>query len=146
MGDRQVQDFSNHARLVPLYHYVLSLLVLVNLLWAGWGVFQGADLGAVVNLLLAISILLIFYYLRAFPLAVQDRLIRLEERLRLREVLPPELHDRIHEIRPGQLIALRFAADAELTGLVQRVLDGELVSRQSIKKQIGDWRADDYRC
>ena len=140
------QNLGNHRRYVPLYHYLLALLVLINLFWAGRNLYDTPDLPGVFNLLLAIAIVLIFYYARAFPLAVQDRLIRLEERLRLRDVLPAELHGRIQEISADQLIGMRFASDAELPDLTRKMLAGNLGGREEVKKKIREWRADDCRC
>lgn len=140
------QNFKNHARFVPLYHFVLALLVLVFLGLSIWNLVRSPGLPATMGLVLAVILLLVFYYARAFPLAVQDRLIRLEMRLRLREALPGDLQGRIDELTPDQLIGLRFAGDAELPALVGRVLDGELTGRTEIKKAVTDWQADHYRC
>lgn len=138
------QSFENHARYVPLYHFVLSLMILVYLGHAIWSLVKGT--GGAMSVLLGVILVLLFYYTRGFPLAVQDRLIRLEMRLRLREVLPETLHGRILDITPDQLIGLRFASDAELPELVGRVLDGSLAKRREIKQAIRDWQADEYRC
>lgn len=146
MARLEPQNFANHARYVPLYHFVLSLLLLVNLACAGWRLFRDGSLDAVVALLTALALVLLFYYARAFALRVQDRLIRLEERLRLAAVLPGEVRGRIDELTPDQLIGLRFAADDELAELVPRVLDGSLVGRSAIKKSIRSWRPDHFRC
>jgi hypothetical protein len=80
-----------------------------------------------------------------FPLRVQDRVIRLEMSLRLASVLPPDLRARASVLRPGQLVALRFASDAELPGLVRQVLDENLTDRREIKKRIREWQADHLR-
>jgi hypothetical protein len=145
MADTKPQNFSNHRRFVPLYHFVLSLILLINLVWTGWGFFKSPSGGALVGLVLAVGLLLLFYYARGFALAVQDRLIRLEERLRMQEVLPDDLKGRIMELSPGHLIGLRFAPDEELPGLVREVLDGKLEGREAIKKKVKSWRADHYR-
>jgi hypothetical protein len=94
--------------------------------------------------LLGIALLGLFFYARSFPLRAQDRVIRLEERLRLREVLSAPLRERIGELTEGQLIALRFAPDAELPALVEQALEGRLV-REEIKKRIHNWRPDTFR-
>ncbi len=140
------QTFKNHARFVPLYHYVLALMILVFLGHAIWRLIGNPNVRSAMGVLLGLILVLLFYYLRAFPLAVQDRLIRLEMRLRLREVLPSELQGRIAELAPDHLIGLRFASDEELPGLVAKVLDGSLAGRQEIKKAIRSWVADDCRC
>ena len=82
---------------------------------------------------------------RMFALSVQDRVIRLEERLRYERLLPPDLQARILEFEPGQLVALRFASDAELPGLARKVLDEKLSDRKAIKKMIQNWQSDDLR-
>lgn len=138
------QNLENHARYVPLYHFALSLMILAFLGHSIWALVRGT--GDATSVLLGVILVLLFYYCRVFPLAVQDRLIRLEMRLRLRELLPGELHPRISELTPDQLIGLRFAGDGELPELVGRVLEGSLSGRQEIKKAIRDWQADHCRC
>lgn len=143
MSDKK-QSFENHAMIVPPFHIGLSLILVINLLWAAWSTFRAPSIDHGVSLLLAIGLLGIFWYMRIFPLTVQDRVIRLEMRLRLREVLPEDLRGRIGEIKKGQIIALRFASDAELPELTRQALD-EGLSRTEIKKRIRDWQADDLR-
>lgn len=140
------QNFKNHARLVPLYHFVLALMILVFLGHSIWRLIKNPGTDSVMAVLLGVILVLLFYYVRAFPLAVQDRLIRDEMRHRLSDVLPSEIHSRILDISPDQLIGLRFAGDGELPELVGRVLDGSLTGRQEIKKAVRDWQADEYRC
>jgi hypothetical protein len=77
---------------------------------------------------------------------VQDRVIRLEERLRMRELLPADLHPRIHDFTIDQIVSLRFASDADLPALARQVLDEKLTDRKVIKQRIKNWRADSQRC
>ena len=140
------QSFKNHARYVPLFHFGLSLMILAFLGLSVWRLVRSPGLDSALAVLLGLILALLFYYARGFPLAVQDRLIRLEMRLRLREVLPEDLQNRILELTPDQLIGLRFASDGEMPELVRRVLAGELASRREIKRAVREWQADDYRC
>lgn len=145
MAEKKPQTYANHARLVPMYHVVLFLILTVNLIWSGWLLFQNFAFSTVMNLLMAAAFIILFFYARLFALAAQDRLIRLEERLRLREILPEDLVPRIGELTEDQLIGLRFASDGEVADLVRQVLDGRLVRRKEIKQAIKTWRPDTYR-
>lgn len=148
MSEKAPQNYANHAQLVPLFHYVLFGILVVNLGWSIWGLIRmkSFSFDPIMGLLIAVALLLFFWYARIFPLTVQDRVIRLEMRLRLREVLPEDLRGRIEELEPGQLISLRFASDEELPDLVRQVLDEGLKSRSEIKKRIKDWQGDHLRC
>jgi Family of unknown function (DUF6526) len=139
------QTYASHRRFVPPYHFVTSAILLLNLVWALYQVFHAFGMGSVVNLLVAVALLLMFFHLRVFPLRAQDRIIRLEERLRLARLLPEDLRGRLDEISTGQLIALRFASDDEVVDLCRRVLKGELTGREEIKKEIRAWRPDHLR-
>lgn len=141
----QSQSFSNHGRIVPMYHIGVFLIFIVNFFWAIYQLIQGVTGQAVMNLLLAIALLLMFFSVRPMVLTVQDRLIRLEMRLRLRDVLPTDLHAKIPTLTVDQLIALRFASDAELADLVREVLAGRLATRKEIKKKVKDWQPDYLR-
>ena len=121
MPDPQ-QNFANHARFVPVFHYVAGPILLLNLVVKVWGL-RDPSFPAVVDLLVAAALMILFYYVRVFALRVQDRVIRLEMRLRMRELLPDDLQDRIDDFTPTQMVGLRFAGDAELPGLARKVLD-----------------------
>jgi hypothetical protein len=139
------QNLSNHARFVPGFHFVTGTLTLVVL---GWTLYRAATLqtsDALVGALIGIVLVAQFWYLRAFPLRVQDRLIRLEERLRMQTILPPDLQRRCEALTAGQLIALRFASDAELPALAQKVLDERITNRKAIKSLVVNWRPDHMR-
>jgi len=148
MSEKVPQTYANHARLIPLFHYVLFGILVIHLGWSVWGLIRmrSFSFDPIMDLLIALALLLFFWYARMFPLTVQDRVIRLEMRLRLREVLPEDLRGRIADLEPGQLIALRFASDEELPELVRQVLEEGLRSRAEIKKRIKDWQPDYLRC
>jgi hypothetical protein len=136
------QNLENHARYVPMYHLVLTLLLLANLGYWVWVMLKGFNGLRLSGLLVALALFILFFYARQFALTVQDRLIRLELRLRMERLLPADLMSRFGELEPQQLVALRFAGDGELADLTRRVLAGELRSNAAIKKQIKDWQAD----
>jgi uncharacterized protein DUF6526 len=144
MAAQAPQSYATHRRYVPGFHFLTSGLLVINLIWSLVRVVRAFSVDAVVAVLTAIALLLLFFYTRQFALTVQDRVIRLEERLRLAR-LCPDLGPRLEELRPGQLIALRFASDEELPALVRRVLDEHITDRNVIKKAIRRWRPDEMR-
>ena len=145
-GEGEVgQSFANHTRIVPLYHRVTLAIVVAALAWAVYGVAREPTLDRAVMLVLVVAVAFIMAWSRFFALGVQDRVIRLEERLRMARVLPEDLRPRIEELRTEDLIALRFASDGELPGLVRRVLAGEFADSEAIKRAVTSWRADHQR-
>jgi len=145
------QNYSNHTRFDPLFHFFLIpvfllglLLTLVHFIYH----FRESDFRdnfhAFLLILLALALLLAVVKERLYALKVQDRVIRLEERLRLNQLLAEPLRSRIPELTEGQLVALRFASDAEIPKLVERALK-EKLSRKDIKKAIQNWRPDYWR-
>lgn len=145
MAESAPQTFSNHARFVPGFHFVTFGLLSLNVLYAGYKLFRWPSLDSGMALSLAVALVLLSWYSRVFPLTVQDRVIRLEERLRLARLLPADQQARIAELRPRQLVALRFASDEEVPALVARVLAGELTEPKAIKQAVRNWRADHLR-
>ena len=145
MATGKPQSFQSHARWVPLYHFVISAILLANLVWSIYLLVKGVSWPTVLGVLMAFSFLGMFYYLRTFALAVQDRVIRLEMRLRLQGLLPGDLKGRIGDLTADQLIGLRFASDAEMPALVRDVLEKNLTKRSEIKRRIKDWQADHLR-
>lgn len=140
------QNYANHRRFIPLYHFVLFGVFVVNLLWAVVRVVrQGFSFATVWDAVLALGFLGLFFFMRIFALTAQDRLIRLEMRLRLKEILPADLRGRILELTPDQLIGLRFASDAEMPDLVREVLTNGIEEREVIKRKIRDWQSDYLR-
>ncbi|NIP79868.1 MAG: hypothetical protein GWN79_01460, partial [Actinobacteria bacterium] len=126
---------------MPAYHYLLFALVLAVVIWSVIRLVEDPSLDRVMVVLLAVVLVLTAFYARAFPLRVQDRVIRLEERLRMETLLPDDLRSRIGEFTTGQLIGLRFASDEELPELARKVLDEGLTDRKSIKQAVKNWRA-----
>ena len=139
------QTRSTHRRFIPMWHFFALPVLIINVFVEamrfarvptgsnGWSV--------VVALALAIGI----FVSRAMPLRAQDRIIRLEERIRFERVLPADLRGRIEELTPDQFIGLRFAPDDEVPELTRRALSGELKTRSEIKGAIRNWRPDHMR-
>ena len=151
MAEKTPQTFANHTRLDPLFHFFLGPIFILGLILALINFFYYLpnrsalhNLHAFLMVLLAAALLVLAFKTRLYSLKVQDRVIRLEERLRLMQVLPEPLRSRIPELTEGQLVALRFAGDAELPKLVERALN-EKLSRADIKKSIQNWRPDYWR-
>jgi hypothetical protein len=151
---REQQNFSNHGKIVPAFHFFVLPALFLNLIWAirwffplrvntmfGFQVFAGH----LMNLIVAIALIVMAFLARLFALGVQDRVIRLEERLRCERLLPEDLKPRIAELTVNQLVGLRFASDAELPALARKVLDGKLNDRKAIKQQVEKWRPDYQR-
>jgi hypothetical protein len=144
MAERMPQTFANHAKYDPLFHFfaapILALTVIAALVHFLWhrGVHEGAFL------VLSVVALTAVFKMRLYSLKVQDRVIRLEERLRLMSLLPQSRGSRIPELTESQLVALRFASDAELPALAERALT-EKLSNADIKKAIQNWRPDYWR-
>ena len=140
------QTFANHSRIVPAFHMVTLPILFLNIVYSIYRlVHTWFSFDALVTFLVAIALLLVALYARVFALAVQDRVIRLEMRLRLEKLLPADLKPRILEFSVGQLIALRFASDAELPDLARRVLDEKVKDKKAIKQMIKTWKADYLR-
>ena len=143
MADQQ--NYKNHVRVVPMYHVGVFFPLLANFVWALYRLWNGPSGDDLVNLALAGALLLMFLSVRVQILTVQDRVIRLEMRLRLRALLPVDMRARAETIPAKQLAALRFAGDAELPILVREVLDGSLTTGKEIKIRVRDWQPDHLR-
>lgn len=139
------QSYANHARFFPLFHFFASPVVALFAMHRVWVAFAAPSRAHAGEALFAVAMAAGLFASRLMALRVQDRVIRLEMRLRLREVLPATLVPRIPELTVAQLVALRFASDAELPNLVERTLAGEFARRSDIKKAIRDWQADHLR-
>jgi hypothetical protein len=139
------QSFKNHGRLVPIWHIGVFFSLVANFFWAVYRLWHGVSGDTVIQLILAVALILLFGSVRVQILTVQDRVIRLEMRLRLAHVLPPEMHEHIPALSVSQLVALRFAADAELAALVQDVIAGTCTTQKEIKMRVKDWQGDFQR-
>jgi hypothetical protein len=141
------QSYAHHARWDPWFHFfVLPVFVLAAIIAIVHAVLHIGHhpIHSVMLVVFALAALAAIFKIRMNALKVQDRVIRLEERLRLAAILPEALRVRISELTESQLIGLRFASDAELPGLVERTLT-EKLSCDAIKKSVKDWRPDNWR-
>ena len=138
------QTYANHRRLEPIQHFVLMPILLATLFATVWHAVKFPSLHSAWVAVLALAFLMVAVQVRVYALKVQDRLIRLEETLRMERILPQDLKARIPELTMKQMVGLRFAADAELADRVRNVLD-EHLSGEAIKKRIQAWRPDTFR-
>jgi len=145
MAEKPAQTFANHTRMHPPFHFFLGPGAFILLILTVVNVVRNYQrLDSWILLLIGILFLTAVFLIRLNPLRVQDRLIRLEERLRLQQLLPAELSARIGELTERQLIALRFASDEEVPALVAKILPSKM-QPSDIKKAIVVWRADTFR-
>jgi hypothetical protein len=144
MSDPAPQSLKNHARLDPPYHFVLTAVLAVNLFIVLCFTWKNLNYFTEWLVVLSIAVFIPLLKLRSYPLKVQDRVIRLEERLRLQALAPAEWHAQIYRLSEDQLIALRFASDDEVVELAKQALE-ENLTRKQIKERIKSWRADDWR-
>ena len=141
----QEQNFANHARFVPPYNYVAFPILLVNVLYRLYWLSGGLTFDAILDVLVGVALIIVALFARVFALGAQDRVIRLEMRLRMRELLPDDLQGRINDFTPTQMVGLRFASDAELPALARKVLDENIVKATPIKQAVKDWQPDLHR-
>ncbi len=125
--------------------WVAFLLLVINLFWSLYQAVVHFSWGGLVAFGTAFALMVMFFVSRMMAITVQDRVIRLEERLRMERLLPADLRSRIPEFTLDQVISLRFASDAELPELARKVLDEKLTNRKVIKKLIKTWRPDFLR-
>ncbi|MHB8503007.1 MAG: DUF6526 family protein [Candidatus Acidiferrales bacterium] len=140
------QNFSNHTKFFPPFHFFVLPVMLVNF---GWSIYRwklaGFSVDGLVSVVVAFALLLGFLCARMMVLKVQDRVIRMEERMRFERVLPADMQARVGDFTIDQLVALRFASNAELPELARKVLDEKLNNRKEIKQLIKTWRPDFIR-
>lgn len=142
---KETQNYKNHARWFPPFHFVLAPLMLINLIYWSIRLYQEPGWDHAMLVVLGVALFILTAVARFFALKNQDRIIRLEERIRYRRILDPELFARSEDLSLAQIIALRFAEEEELGDLVAKVLDGELESVKDIKLAVRNWRADHHR-
>jgi hypothetical protein len=144
MTDPAPQTFSNHTRFDPLFHFFVLPVFAITLILAIVHVVRRPGLHSAWMVVVMIAALVAIFKIRLYALKTQDRVIRLEERMRLERLLGESLRPRIGEFTESQLIGLRFASDAELPALAARALS-EKLSRDEIKKAVQQWRPDYWR-
>ena len=142
MADKP-QSFKNHTRLDPLFHQFLGPLSFILLIAAVTSFVRNVGLMTAFQVVAAIWAVVVTFKIRLYALKVQDRIIRLEERLRMHELFSEPLKSQIGEFTESQLIALRFASDAELPALAEKALQG--LDQKQIKASIKTWRPDYFR-
>ena len=141
----QTQTYQNHIRWYPLVHFIIIPLLFLNLIWQSVMLYQAPSWDRGVSVVMAVVFGLIMFAARTQSLTAQDRLIRLEEQLRYYKVLPPEVAEKACGLRTGHVIALRFAPDDELHGLVERTLNGEFNKTKELQLAVKNWRGDHLR-
>ena len=151
MSDQAPQSLKKHARLDPPFHLILFTALVVNLVVALDFAYQLHRAGlehwlvyAEWLVILSIVVFIPVLRIRTYPLKVQDRVIRLEEQLRLQALAPAEWHTQIYKLSEDQLIGLRFASDDEVVELAKQALEHKL-NRKQIKERIKEWRPDNWR-
>jgi hypothetical protein len=144
MASATPQSFANHGRLDPPFHFVLVPIGLAAVVLSIILLVRQPGIGSALGVLLSVGLFMLTAKARSYALKAQDRVIRLEERMRLAMLLPETARPRIAELTESQLIALRFASDAELPALAMRALNEGMTNKQ-IKTSIQTWRADYFR-
>ena len=142
MAGHPVQNLANHRRWHPIWHFFAFPVVMLNVVATSWHAVRHPTTWNYWAIVFSVAIFLAVFAARFQTAQVQDRVIRLEMRLRLRDVLPAALAARIPDLSVKQLVGLRFAGNAELPALVERCLSGELKNDEAVKKQVKDWQAD----
>jgi len=145
MEKQKPQDFAHHNRIFPPFHMFVLPVFMANVIYRLVELRHGITFGSVWAVVLGVAFFIAAVSARIFALSVQDRVIRLEERLRLERLLPADLGLRIGEFGVEQLCGMRFASDEELPVLARQVLDEKIADRKTIKKRVKNWRPDYQR-
>ena len=141
MSEKKPQSYENHAKFIPVFHYIALPLLLVNFFGALFRVTQEISFYTLNDVGLAISLIVVAVFTRLFALKAQDRVIRLEEQIRMQTFLPDALKAHVGRLTMGQIVALRFASDEELVDLTQDALD-QNTSPNALKQAVKNWRPD----
>jgi hypothetical protein len=136
------QNYQNHARFFPLFHYIVAPILLINFFAAAWQLYRAPGLPTLWALIVAFALVALALAARLMALTVQDRVIRLEMQLRMARVLPPDLMPRVNALGRQHFVALRFAGDDELPGLVREICEGRLQTQKEIKMRVKNWQPD----
>jgi hypothetical protein len=144
MSKAEPQNLKNHGRSDPSFHFVALPVLFINLVIAILYMVHHLDFYSVWLVVLSVVVFIPFSKVRMYPMKVQDRVIRLEERMRLQALAPAEWHTQIFRLSEDQLIGLRFASDDEVVELAKQALEHNL-SRKQIKERIKEWRPDNWR-
>jgi Family of unknown function (DUF6526) len=140
------QNYSNHAKWFPPFHFFAAPILLANLIWSFFRLKpSGYSVYSIFQVFVAAAILVTLFVARIMALKVQDRVIRVEERLRYQRLLPADLQSRIDDFTINQIVSLRFASDAELPALARKVLYEKINGRKVIKQLIKVWKPDYLR-
>ena len=141
MSEKKPQNYENHAKFIPVFHYIALPLLLVNFFGALFRVTQEISFYTLNGVGLAISLIVVAVFTRLFALKAQDRVIRLEEQIRMQTFLPDAIKAQVGHLTMGQIVALRFASDEELVDLTQDALD-QNTSPNALKQAVKNWRPD----
>lgn len=141
----EAQNYQNHVRRLPMYYTVMALIVIANVLWSAYRLLGGLTGDSIMAFLVSIALFIMALSARTQTLTVQNRVVRLEMRHRFRDLLPADVAARACALPIPQLVSLRFASDAELPGLVNDVLAGQLTDAKAIKQRVKEWQADHLR-
>ena len=144
MSEKSPQSLKRHARLDPGFHIFLALVFLINVIYSIVYLCLHLGFRSAWYVVLSAAFIVLYFRVRMYPIKVQDRVIRLEERLRLQSLAPAAWHTQIYRLSEDQLIGLRFASDDEVVALAKQALE-ENLNRKQIKERIRNWRADDWR-
>ncbi len=144
MSESSSQNLKNHGRFDPPYHFFLTFVSVASIIISIIYAVHHPSFNSIWLVVVAVAAFIALFKMRSYPLKVQDRVIRLEERMRLQALAPTEWHSQIYRLNEDQLIGLRFAADDEVVELAKQALEHNL-TRKQIKERIKDWRPDNWR-